>query len=79
MRQDEPTVGEHRVFHEQQVDVDRPRSVARFTWFPPKVSLDLLARRQQRMRIEGGLGLYDGVVEVPLLGDLPDRLCLVYG
>ena len=69
---------EDLVLHQQDVDVDRPRTVPRAPG-AAHLTLYLLARVEQLQRAEPGLDAHDGVQEVALVRHLAHRLRLVDG
>ena len=77
MRQREPLGAQLDVAEEEQVEVDRPRAVARAAEVPAVLGLDRLADVQQLLGLERGPHPDRGVEEVGLVEDLPDRLRLV--
>ena len=79
VRQRQPLGLELDVAEQQQVDVERPRAVARPAEHPPLLDLDRLADVEQRLGLELGADPRRGVEEVGLVEDLADRLGLVDG
>ena len=76
MRQGEARRLELDLAEDQQVDVERPRPVAR-AQRAPALDLDRLADIEQRLGLELGADADAGVEEVGLVEDLPHRLGLV--
>ena len=79
MRQGQPLGLELEVAEQQQVDVERPRAVARPAEHAPPLDLDRLAEVEQRLGLELGADPDRRVEEVGLVEDLADRLGLVGG
>jgi hypothetical protein len=67
---------EYKVAEQQQVNVERPRAVARAVWVAAKIKFDLLYDIEQLDWPKGGANLKTGVKKVRLVKDLADRLCL---
>jgi hypothetical protein len=76
VRQHQPAALHHAIAEDQNVDVDRPRSVSRSALTAQR-QLHPLTGIEQILRIELGLDFQDRVVEVPLVRYLPYRLRLV--
>jgi hypothetical protein len=77
MGEREPVGAQLEIAEEEQVEIDRPRPVARAAECPPMLGLDGLAEVEQLLGGERGSDANGGVEEVRLVEDLTDRLGLV--
>ena len=79
MRDDDRLVGDRDVVDQEQIDVDRPRTVPDPAAWAAEPPFDLLTGGQQDVGFEIRLDLHDGVVEIGLSGAFADQLGFVNG